>query len=218
MATKKAATKKATKKPVKKAVAKKVVQTVSGKNNKQPVTAVKKTAVKKAAAPVANPLAPDLNLARRILAHDTIARSKLRVGDTIEILYHRSQPVHADWRSAQGCAMEFLGINDAGFAAVRYPQVPNPRIFLIPVEALDFNTVDTRGPSQDTTIKLNNSYSATVSRGSDEVRIGCQRIPVAKVREVAAALDKVNAPQPVRNRAATLGAGGQYAELVYTAK
>ena len=43
------------------------------------------------------------------------------------------------------------------------------------------------------TVKLNGSYSAIVRQGDDNVKVGCQTIPISKIKEILKAVEEVNA-------------------------
>lgn len=196
MAVAKKATKKTTKKVVKKAVAK-----------------------KKAAAPVVNPLAK----ARALIAHDLVNRNELRVGDEFLTMYEADGldlGINHNWGSlGGGAAVTFLGINDQGLLVCQHDDDADGDYTLLPVEAVDFSEI-TEAPdvSRSSSIRLNGSYTATVEKGDDNVRVGCQNFPIDNIREVVKTYDRLNDKKSTgedQDRSTTQRADGTYTELTF---
>lgn len=53
-------------------------------------------------------------------------------------------------------------------------------------------------PPPPTTFRINGSYSASITKGEENIQVGCQSIPVSQVRALLAKIDEVNQPTPAK--------------------
>lgn len=199
MAVAKKATKKTTKKVVKKAVA-------------------KKTAAPKAATPVI--IKPDLNLARRQLAHDYVHRINLRVGDEFQVLWVGDFKTDNlvgqqadDWRAKEDEYVTFRGINHEGSLVVE--DLDEDVVYELPIEAVNVDEIDRNGSNGS--VRLNREYTADLSNvRHGRIEVGCQSIEVSVVLALADRIKEIQAGATRKNsRDVTLVADGTYAELAF---
>jgi hypothetical protein len=201
MAVAKKATKKTTKKVVKKAVAKKTA------------------APKKAATPVI--VKPDLNLARRQLAHDYVNRINLRVGDEFQVLWVGDFKTDNligqqcdDWRNKEDEYVIFKGINHEG-SLICADIDDEDLTYELPAESVNVDEIDRNGGNGS--VRLNREYTADLSNvRHGRIEVGCQSIEVSVVLALADRIKEIQAGATRKNsRDVTLVADGTYAELAF---
>jgi len=194
MAVAKKATKKAVKKVAKKAVPKKVAVAVVPK--------------------------PDLNLARRQLAHDFVQRNNLRVGDEFQVNWFGDFNTdnlvgeqEDDWRAKEDEYVIFKGINGEG-SLICADLDEDDLIYQLPIYAVNVSEIDRDGSSNS--FKLNRDYTADLSsvRNHDYIQVGCQTIDVSTVLALAERIKAIQDGTDAKpSRELTLLADGTYAEL-----
>ena len=168
----------------------KVVRKVAGKTTKP-----KKTKPK-----VVKELIVDLNAARRILAHATCHANDLTKTDTFTVptWYDVLLPgvdayVQENWLAYQNEEVEFKGIDLNGNIVISPLNDPEDD-YCIPLEAVDFTTVDSSLRHSERRVELTDEYDAVITtRDPNSVIVGCQVIPVRAIREVLTEVDELNA-------------------------
>jgi len=196
MAVAKKATKKAVKKVAKKAVPKKV-----------------------GAAPVITK--PDLNLARRQLAHDFVQRINLRVGDEFQVNWFSDFNTdnlvgeqEDDWRAKEDEYVIFKGINGEGSLIAK--DLDDDLTYELPIYAVNVDEIDRDGSNNS--FKLNRDYTADLSsvRNHDYIQVGCQTIDVSTVLALAERIKAIQDGTDAKpSRELTLIADGTYAVLAF---
>lgn len=178
--------------------------------------AAKKVAAKKKTVAAPKILAPDLNLARRIIAHDLVNRGNLRVGDTVRLNDYDDRTIDEplaisdEWYDVTGEYVTFEGIQDDGLLRVEYDSAT----YTVPVEAIRWNTID---EASGFGFKLNEDYHAELSRVEEEgiVEVGCQEIEVSVIEALYQRIKELTGGKTkAPSRELTLAEGGVYAELI----